>query len=319
MKAMILTKPSTPLELKEIPKPIPKVGEILVKVEACGVCRTDLHILEGELPLVKSPLILGHQIVGIVEETGQRVGIPWLASTCNHCSFCLEGKENLCDQALFTGYHVDGGFAEYTTCKKDYAIPLPLAPKATDLAPLLCAGLIGFRAYQKMRTAHKIGFYGFGSSAHILLQMAKEEGKETYVFTKENDVLGQRLAKKLGATWVGSSLEQSPVKLDGAIIFASEGSLVPLALQSLEKGGCCVCAGIHMSAIPSFAYEDLFFEKSLSSISHLTRKDSLDFFIFYQTHPVAISTTIYPLEKANDALGDLKGGKVKGSLVLEVS
>ncbi len=327
MKAMVLHGIKEPLTLEEVPIPTPTEGELLIQIEACGVCRTDLHIVEGDLPLSNSPLILGHQIVGVVKKAvgcktrkeGDRVGVSWLGSTCNTCSFCKSGKENLCKQAKFTGYNLPGGFAEYTLCKEEYSFILPSNEKATTLAPLLCAGLIGFRAYQKIQKGKSLGFYGFGSSAHLLLQLAKQDGKEVYVFTKPGDYEGQDLAKKLGATWVGSSEEEPPVALDGSILFAPSGELIPKALHSLERGGACVCAGIHMSDIPSFCYQDLFYEKSLSSISHLTKQNGKDFFSALKTHQITPITTIYPLDLANEALMDLKTGKAKGSLVLKIT
>jgi alcohol dehydrogenase, propanol-preferring len=324
MKAMLFFKQGDPLKFVEIPNLSPSTGEILVRVEACGVCRTDLHILEGEVPC-SLPRILGHQIVGIVEETkglkytkGDRVGIPWLGFTCGVCTYCTSGKENLCDQAKFTGCDIDGGFASHTVCREEYAIKLPLEPKAEALAPLLCAGLIGFRAYQKVRKAKSIGFYGFGSSAHLLLQIANQEDKKVYVFTKENDEGGQTLAKKLGAFWVGSSNAPPSEKIEAAIIFAPAGELIPQALKALSKGGSCICAGIHMSDIPSFPYKDLFFEKTLTSISHLTKDDGRALFDFLENHPIETIFTTYPLEKVNEALSDLKAGRVKGSLVLKM-
>ncbi len=327
MQAMVLTQKNTPLILQEIAIPSPAIGEVLIRIEACGVCRTDLHIAEGDLPQTHSPLILGHQIVGIVEKTrgcknrkvGDRVGVSWLNSSCKSCSFCKEGKENLCKKAQFTGYHVPGGFAEYTTCKEDYTFTLHSQEEATNLAPLLCAGLIGFRAYKKLREKKILGFYGFGSSAHLLLQIAKHENKEIYVFTKKGDLEGQLLAKKMGAIWAGSSEEKPPTFLDGSIIFAPAGELIPTALHSLERGGKCICAGIHMTDIPSFAYEDLFFEKSLSSVSHLTIQDGKDFFSFIKKHPIHPITNIYPLHQANEALLAIKNGTVKGSTVLKIS
>ena len=327
MKAMVLIEQKKPLVLQDIPIPIPKLDELLVEVEACGVCRTDLHILEGDLPLQKKPLILGHQIVGKIKQLGKDVqgwkvgdlvGIPWLASTCNECSYCLKGKENLCDQALFTGYHTQGGFAEYTTCKAKYALALPKTKQAAELAPLLCAGLIGFRAYLATKGATTIGFYGFGSAAHILLQVAKEQNKRVFVFTRKTDLEGKALAKKLGAVWVGNSDEPSPEPLEAIIVFAPVGELMVKALENLQKGGICISAGIHMSDIPSFPYKDLFFEKVLTSVSHLTRQDGKEFFAFIQDHPVHTITHSYPLELANKALQDLKEGIKKGSLVLKI-
>ena len=327
MKAMVLIKQKEPLVLKELPIPVPRSDELLIEVEACGVCRTDLHILEGDLPLHKTPLILGHQVVGTVKQLGSTVqdwkigdlvGIPWLANTCKECPFCLKEKENLCDKASFTGYDTQGGFAEYTTCKADYALAIPKDISAVSLAPLLCAGLIGFRAYLATKGAKTLGFYGFGSAAHILLQVAKEENKRVFIFTRKTDLEGKTLAKKLGAFWVGNSDEPSPELLEAIIVFAPAGELMVKALENLQKGGICVSAGIHMSDIPSFPYKDLFFEKVLTSVSHLTRQNGKDFFAFIQDHPIETITHTYPLELANKALQDLKEGKKKGSLVLKI-
>lgn len=327
MKAMILVKEKNPLILQDIPPPTPNPDEILIQIEACGVCRTDLHIAEGDLPLIKSPLILGHQIVGIVTHVGEavknwnvgeRAGVPWLGSTCKKCGYCLKQKENLCDQALFTGYHTQGGFAEYTVCKGDYALKLPFGLCSEKLAPLLCAGLIGFRAYLATKDAKTIGFYGFGSSAHILLQITKRQNKKVFVFTREKDIDGKTLAKKLGADWVGNSNEHPPEKLEAVIIFAPKGELMTQGLKVLQKGGICVSAGIHMTDIPSFPYQDLFFEKTLTCVSHLTRKDGKDFFDLIKEMPIETVIHSYPLELANEALQDLKEGKKKGSFVLKI-
>jgi len=325
MRAMVLHKVGSPLILEEIPIPKPNEDELLVKVDACGVCRTDLHIAQGDLTPPKLPLILGHQIVGTVKavgscstthKVGDRVGIPWLASTCGSCSYCLQGKENLCDQAMFTGYHTMGGFAEYTTCKASYAVVLPDKMEAPSLAPLLCAGLIGFRAYLATKGANTLGFYGFGSSAHILLQIAVSEGKKVFVFTRPSDVEGKKLALELGATWVGDSDSLPPELLEAAIVFAPIGDCMVLALRALKKGGICVSAGIHMTDIPSFPYKDLFFEKTLTTVSHLTRQSAKDFFAKIEKCPVYTTIHPYSLEQANLALADLEEGKKKGSLVI---
>jgi propanol-preferring alcohol dehydrogenase len=327
MQAMVLHKMGGPLTCEIVPQPIPEADELLVQVEACGVCRTDLHILKGDLPLPVIPQILGHQIVGKVIQMGKtvsnytigdRVGIPWLASTCGICSYCKEGRENLCDDALFTGYHKMGGFAEYTTCKAAYAIALPHNVEPTSLAPLLCAGLIGFRAYKKIKHSSSIGFYGFGSAAHILLQIAVAEGKKIFVFTRPSDIEGKKLALELGATWVGNSNELPPKKLDAALVFAPKGDCMTWALKALNKGGICVSAGIHMTDIPSFPYQDLFFEKTLTCVSHLTRDDAKDFFKTILKHPVSTTVHTYPLKDANQALIDLEEGNKKGSFVLQI-
>ncbi len=328
MRALLLKQPRTPLVLEEIPKPTPKEGELLVKVHACGVCRTDLHVKEGDLAAPKLPLILGHEIVGTVDEVGpqvkgfkkgDRVGIPWLGSTCGTCTPCLENHENLCEHAKFTGYQIQGGFAEYTTCKADYAIHLTSALSDEHLAPLLCAGIIGYRAYRKAAPKKTLGLYGFGAAAHLLTQLAIHEGKQVYAFTRAGDAKGQAFAMKLGAVWAGDSSTPSPVLLDAAILFAPVGELVPLALKSLKKGGRCVCGGIHMSDIPSFPYSDLWGEKEIASVANLTRQDANEFFSLMTQFPLHTEITVYPLEKANDALEDLKSGKFQGAAVISIS
>jgi len=325
MRAYLLKKIKSPLVLEQIQKPTAGESEILVRVEACGVCRTDLHILEGDLPPPKLPLILGHEIVGIVEalgknskrfQIGDRVGIPWLHSTCGQCEFCKDGKENLCDQVQFTGYHSQGGFAEYTTCKEDFAIPLPSNIPAEQLAPFLCAGLIGYRAYLKAAPKKTIGLYGFGAAAHILTQLATREGKEVYAFTREGDIQTQAFALELGASWAGDSESPSPTPLDAAILFAPIGKLVPLSLKALKKGGRCICGGIHMSDIPSFPYHDLWGEKSIQSVANLTRDDAKQFLSLHPYKFIQPQVTIYPLEKVNEALADLKNGKFQGAAVI---
>lgn len=328
MYAMILKNPKSPLVLEQVSKPIPKEGQLLVKINVCGVCRTDLHISQGDLPDPKLPLILGHEIVGIVESIGEnvsefkkgdRVGVPWLGNTCTHCEYCTEGKENLCVNAQFTGYTLNGGFAEYAVCQADYALHLPSGISDQHIAPLLCAGLIGYRSYKKSLAKESLGLYGFGASAHIVIQIALHQQKKVYVFIREGDTEGEKFAKNLGATWVGSSFALPPIPLDAAIIFAPVGELVPQSLQALKKGGRCICAGIHMSDIPSFPYKDLWGEKAIESVANLTREDGLEFInlmneIHFQTH-----VTVYPLEKANQALYDLKNGNFKGAAVLQVS
>lgn len=327
MKAMVLTELKKPLVFQEVEIPVPLENQILIRIEACGVCRTDLHIVEGELPSPKLPLIPGHQIVGIVEKKGEkvkkfslgeRVGVPWLGGTCGHCEFCLKGKENLCDNALFTGYTLPGGFAEYGVANANYCFSIPNNYSPTHAAPLLCGGLIGYRAYRMVSNAHKIGFYGFGSSAHILVQIAVAQKKEIYAFTKEGDLAGQTFAKQLGAVWAGSSKETLPIKLDAAILFAPVGKLVPLALKSIVKGGTVVCAGIHMSDLPSFPYSLLWEERILRSVANLTRQDGKEFFELATTIPLHTNISTYPLEKANQALDDLHFGKIKGSAVLSL-
>lgn len=317
----------SPLMLEEIPVPRPGPGELLIKVHACGVCRTDLHIWEGDLPTPSFPLILGHEIVGRVEEIGprvegyslgDRVGVPWLAHTCGSCPYCQKGEENLCDRAQFTGYHVPGGFAAYTVCQASYAIPVETSLSDTHVAPLLCAGLIGYRAYRKAAAEKTLGLYGFGAAAHLLTQLAVHEGKQVFAFTRPGDAEGQAFARKLGACWAGDSDTAPPVLMDAAILFAPVGALVPRALKALKKGGRCVCGGIHMSDIPSFPYRDLWGEKEIVSIANLTRQDAKDFFHAISQVPLQTEISIYPLEEANRALQDLKEGKIQGAAVLTI-
>jgi propanol-preferring alcohol dehydrogenase len=327
MKAMVFHYPGSPLRMEEREMPIPSDDQILIQVQCCGVCRTDLHIYDGELIPKKQPLILGHQVVGKVIQKGKNVnlfalqdcvGVPWLAKTCGSCEFCQTDRENLCDHAAFTGYTVDGGYAEFCLANADYCLLLPKGD-AVQLAPLLCAGLIGYRAYRKLPSwVESIGFYGFGSSAHILIQLATSQNKHIFAFTKEGDQEGQSLALKLGAFWVGSSNESAPEPLDGALIFAPIGALIPKALRDLKKGGSLILAGIHMSDIPSFPYQILWEERSLSSVANLTRKDGHDFFQKFQSISLQVQVSTYPLLEANQALEDLRLGKVKGSIVLKV-
>lgn len=325
MKAMVLEAIGKPLVLKEVPIPTPKEDEVLIRVAACGVCRTDLHLVEGDLPHPKLPLIPGHQIVGTIEKIGaksqgfkigDRVGVPWLAETCGTCTWCLEGKENLCDSATFTGYQRDGGFAEYCTAKAAYILPLPPHESPELLAPLLCAGLIGFRALRKAGNVHRIGFYGFGSSAHLLIQTAISLGKEIYVFTRPGDSEGQTFATSLGAVWAGGSDTLPPHPLEAALIFAPVGALYPQALKALAKGGKVISAGIHMSDIPAFPYRLLWEEREMTSVANLTREDGIDYMNCLKKHPVHAKVEIYPLEKANEALQAIKNGTLKGSAVL---
>jgi len=325
---MVLEAPQNPLRLVNMPIPEPQEGQILLEVKACAACRTDLHIVDGELPLPRSPLILGHQVVGIVKrlgpkakrfKIGQRVGAPWVGKTCGGCRFCLSNRENLCESALFTGYHYDGGFAEFCTANEDYCYLLPDCYSDSQVAPLLCGGLIGFRALRKTGSAQKLGFYGFGSSAHILIQIAKHQGKEVYAFTRHGDESAQSLAKKLGAVWAGSSEEMPPVLLDAAIIFAPVGKLVPQALRAVDKGGSVVCAGIHMSDIPSFPYELIYGERLVQSVANLTRDDGEKFFEIASRLLIHTQVASYPLEEANKALCDLREGKITGSAVISVS
>lgn len=324
MRAMVLTKQNQPLELKEMPTPTPKGTEVLVKIQACGVCRTDLHVRDGELKSPTLPLILGHEIVGTVASSNSakfkendRVGIPWLHRSCGTCEFCTQGKENLCNSATFTGYTAQGGFAEYTACPEEFLIPLNTDLPDVELAPMLCAGLIGFRSYRKTGDAEVLGFYGFGAAAHLLTQIAQSDGKRVFAFTKEGDHTSQEFAKSLGAEWAGASSEAPPELLDAAILFAPVGEHVPIALKHLKKGGRCICAGIHMSDIPSFPYKDLWGEKRIESVANLTREDGLLFFEKMGSIEVRPSVKVYPLEEANQALDDLKAGRFQGAAVLK--
>ena len=325
MKAMVLEAPRQPLVLKEVPKPQPGPGQVLLKVKACGICRTDLHILDGELPEPKLPLIMGHQIVGLVEKggddrcpftPGQRVGVPWLGYSCGQCRYCQRGQENLCDQARFTGYHIDGGFAEYTVADYRFCFPIPEGYPDLQAAPLLCAGLIGYRSLVMAGEAEHLGIYGFGAAAHIITQVARYQGRKVYAFTRPGDEAAQRFALKMGAVWAGSSLDTPPVKLDAAIIFAPVGELVPLALKAVAKGGTVVCGGIYMSAIPSFPYELLWEERSIKSVANLTRRDGIEFLSLAPKVPVHTEVTTFPLEKANEALEALREGRYTGAGVL---
>ena len=327
MKAQIFTEPNKPLELKEIPTPTPGEKQVLIEVSACGICRTDLHILEGDLKNPKTPLVMGHQIVGNVVElgpnvsgikVGDRVGVPWLGGSCGTCCYCQAGKENLCDQALYTGYSLDGGFAEYALANSHYTFPIPKSYPDIQAAPLLCPGLIGYRALRMTNGAEKIGFFGFGASAHILIQVVNEKNGEVYAFTKKGDTAGQEFAKKLGAIWASNCDELPPTPLDAAIIFAPDGSLVPQALRSVKKGGLVICAGIHMSDIPSFPYSYLWQERQIRSVANLTRKDGEEFLKLAPGIPITIEVTTYPLEKVNEALDDLKNGRFHGAAVIEV-
>ncbi|RMH70175.1 MAG: zinc-binding alcohol dehydrogenase family protein [Gemmatimonadetes bacterium] len=325
MNAIILRGAGQPLQLEEIPIPEPAENEVLLKVRACGICRTDLHILDGELTQPKLPLVLGHQIVGIVEKTGRavtrfspgdRVGVPWLGKTCNTCPFCRRGQENLCEDAVFTGYTRPGGFAEYTTANEQFCFPIPEGYPDVQAAPLLCAGLIGYRAYRFTGTAEVLGFYGFGSAAHILCQIAVYQGKDVLAFTRPGDRKSQKFARSLGAVWAGGTDETPPVSLDAAIIFAPAGHLVPLALQAIKPGGVVVCAGIHMSDIPAFPYEMLWQERSIRSVANLTRQDGVEFLQLAPQVPVQTNVTTYPLNQTGKALEDLRQGHFEGSAVV---
>ncbi len=327
MRAMILTKIGEPLRPVEVPDPRPGPGQVLLKVHACGVCRTDLHVIDGELPDPKLPLIIGHQIVGSVValgegvtklRTGDRVGVPWLGGSCGRCEYCRTGRENLCDLARYTGYQIDGGFAEMTVADERFIFPIPEGYDDLQAAPLLCAGLIGYRAYRFVGDARRIGFYGFGAAAHILAQVAGHKGREVYAFTRPGDKSSQEFARSLGAVWAGGSDESAPSPLDAAIIFAPIGDLVPTALRGVVKGGIVVCAGIHMSDIPSFPYSILWGERSIKSVANLTRRDGEEFLALAPRVPIKTQVAAYPLEKANEALDDLRAGRFNGAAVIVI-
>ena len=325
MKAMVLKKIGTALEWTELPERQPGPGEIRVKVAACGVCRTDLHVVDGELPNPIVPIIPGHEIVGRIDAVGhgveglkvdERVGIPWLGHTCGVCPYCMGGHENLCDRPLFTGYTRDGGFATATIADARFAFPLGEAGSDTELAPLLCAGLIGWRSLVIAGTGKRLGLYGFGAAAHILAQVAKCQGRSVFAFTRPGDETSQSFARRLGASWAGGSDEMPPEPLDAAIIFATVGDLVPLALKAVRKGGRVVCAGIHMSDIPSFPYQLLWEERQLVSVANLTRQDGIDFLRLAPEFGIVTHTTRYPLNQADQALADLRAGRFEGAAVL---
>lgn len=328
MRAMILDTPGKPLRVANLPIPTPNPQQVLIRVRACGICRTDLHIVDGELTQPKLPLVPGHQIVGIIEEVGEqvqqfkigdRVGVPWLGHTCHHCRYCLSGRENLCDYAQFTGYQIDGGYAEYTVADASFCFPIPADYPDLQAAPLLCAGLIGYRAYRMTGDAQKLGFYGFGAAAHILIQLARYQGREVYAFTRKGDIKGQEFARKIGAVWAGGSEELPPEPLDAAIIFAPIGALVPAALKAVAKGGIVVCAGIHMSDIPSFPYHILWEERVVRSVANLTRQDGEEFLTLAPQVPILTEVNLFPLVEANDALDALRSGKINGAAVLVVT
>lgn len=327
MKAMVFYAPGEKLQLKDIPIPVPQTTQILLKVIVCGVCRTDLHVFDGELKSPKLPLILGHQIVGIVKATGSkvskfkpgdRVGVPWLGWTDNSCEFCREGKENLCENALFTGYTIDGGFAEFTTADERYCFQIPEVFNDVQAAPLLCAGLIGYRAYSFIKDKKRIAFLGFGAAAHILTQIASYQDKKIFAFTRAGDIEGQRFALSLGAYWAGDTKNFPAEKLDGAIIFAPSGDLIPESLSMIKPGSTVVCAGIHMSQIPSFSYDLLWGERVLMSVANLTRSDGEELFRIAAKIPVRTIVKEYPLERANEALSDLRNGRFRGAAVLKI-
>ena len=325
MTAMLLDTPGRALRMARLPVPQPREHEILIRVTACAVCRTDLHIVDGELPPHLLPLVPGHEIVGMVAgagphaarfSVGQRVGVPWLGGSCNACLYCASGRENLCDHAVFTGYDRNGGFAEYTLADERYCFALPAAYDDLHAAPLLCAGLIGYRAYAMTGRAARLGLYGFGAAAHLIAQLALRQGREVFAFTRAGDSRSQAFARALGVGWAGASSEAPPRPLDAAILFAPSGELVPQALASTAKGGVVVCAGIHMSDIPSFPYSLLWGERSVRSVANLTRSDGNAFFRQVE-HGEATTTVVrYPLEAANEALDDLRAGRIDGAAVL---
>ncbi len=325
MRAMVLERPGGGLVARELEVPAPGRGEVLLQVRACGVCRTDLHILDGELSEPVLPLVPGHQIVGTVAALGpgvdrfalgQRVGVPWLGSTCGRCAFCRSGRENLCPKARFTGYHRDGGFAERAVADARYCFPLPDRFDDLQAAPLLCAGLIGYRALRMCGDARRVGLYGFGSAAHIVAQVLRHQGRESYAFTRTGDVQAQALARALGAVWTGASSERAPVPLDAAIVFAPVGALVPAALRALAPGGSVVCAGIHMSDIPSFPYSLLWMERSVRSVANLTRRDGTEFLTLAEQAGIHTQVHAFELEQAGEALQALREGRFAGSAVL---
>ena len=328
MQAMVLERLGEPLTLVERPDPEPGEGEVRVRVAACGVCRTDLHVVDGELPDPKLPIVPGHEIVGSIDaigggvealKVGMRVGVPWLGKTCGHCRYCREGRENLCDYPLFTGYTRDGGYATHAVADARYVFRLPDEGAGGDdvaAAPLLCAGLIGWRSLRMAGDGQNIGLYGFGAAAHIIAQVARWQGREVYAFTRAGDVAAQAFARRLGACWAGASEDAPPQALDCAIIYAPVGALVPAALRAVKKGGRVVCAGIHMSDIPSFPYSILWQERELRSVANLTRGDGDEFFAIVPQAGIVTQTTPYPLIRANEALSDLRNGRLQGAAVL---
>lgn len=322
---MLFDSTSPVLRLADIATPVPGPEQVLIRVHACGVCRTDLHVVDGELPHPLHPLVPGHEIVGTIEELGlqvgglacgQRVGVPWLGRTCGHCRFCLAGRENLCDAAEFTGYTINGGYADYTVADAHYCVSLPSGYSDEAAAPLLCAGLIGYRSLRMAGEARRLGIYGFGAAAHIVAQVALAQGREVFAFTRPGDAAAQNFARGLGAQWAGGSDETPPAPLDAALLFAPVGALVPAALRALDKGGTVVCGGIHMSDIPSFGYDLLWNERRICSVANLTRADALEFLALAHEFRLATHTTPYPLENANQALDDLRCGRLTGAAVL---
>jgi propanol-preferring alcohol dehydrogenase len=325
MRAMLLAEPRKPLELADVPIPRPGPDQVLIKIHACGVCRTDLHVFDGELPKPKLPLILGHEIVGEVVDSGQRakqfsprdrVGVPWLGHVCGHCRYCQTKRENLCDQACFTGYQIDGGYADYTVAEERHCYRLPGGYSDAEAAPLLCAGLIGYRSLAMAGAAERLGLYGFGAAAHIIAQVAKHQGRRVFAFTRQGDRKNQDFARELGAQWAGDSDTLPPQELDAAIIFAPVGPLVPVALRAVAKGGTVICAGIHMSDIPAFPYHILWNERSIRSVANLTRRDGDEFLGLASQFQIQTHVEQFPLAEANQALTRLRAGRLRGAAVL---
>ena len=325
MRAMVIDRPGEKLRLEERPRPEPGFGQLLIRVAACGVCRTDLHVVDGELPQARYPIVPGHEIVGRVVAhgdgvggfaPGERVGVPWLGSTCGHCRYCLAGSENLCDFAHFTGCDIDGGYQEFVVADQRYCFRLPEKYADAEAAPLLCAGLVGHRAHRMAGEAERLGIYGFGAAAHIMAQVAHHQGQRVYAFTRPGDTAAQDFARELGAVWAGGSDEKPPETLDAAIIFAPAGALIPVALRATRKGGTVVAAGIHMSDIPAFPYEILWGERVVRSVANLTRADGEEFFRLAAAVPIKVRVTTFPLEQANEALGALREGRLTGAAVL---
>ncbi|WP_338275610.1 zinc-dependent alcohol dehydrogenase family protein [Corallococcus caeni] len=328
MRAMVLDAPGERLRLEHRPIPEPGPEQVLLKVHACAVCRTDLHVVDGELTRPKLPLVPGHEIVATVVASGARVegfapglrvGVPWLGWSCGQCRFCRSGRENLCDTARFTGYDLDGGFAEYTVADARFCFPLPPSYRDLEAAPLMCAGLIGYRSLRMAGEGDRLGLYGFGAAAHILVQVARHQGRRVYAFTREGDAKGQAFARELGAVWAGGSDTVPPEPLDAAILFAPVGALVPAALRAVDKGGVVVCGGIHMSDIPSFPYALLWEERVVRSVANLTRQDAMDFLALAPRVPVRTEVQVFPLSLANEALQALREGRVRGAAVLDLT
>lgn len=328
MRAMVLEASGSGLHEAELRRPLPGPGQLLIRVRACGVCRTDLHVVDGELPNPKLPLVPGHEIVGVVAQVGggverfregDRVGVPWLGYTCGVCSYCISGRENLCNHPCFTGYTIDGGYAEYTVADQHYCFAIPAGYEDAEAAPLLCAGLIGYRSLVLAGEAKRLGIYGFGAAAHIIAQVAKHQGREVFAFVRPGDAEGQKFAREIGAVWAGDSTKPAPEQLDAAIIFAPVGALIPAALAAVAKGGTVVCAGIHMSAIPSFPYRLLWGERTVRSVANLTRRDGDEFLAIAPRVPVKTTVQKFRLAEANEALRRLRSGEIHGAAVLMIA